>query len=101
MASPAEADNVSASATSIRSRVRPLLAQRLRYVARVAGDSLVDSILSMSCRSRLSKRRSGPCRPETELRKQLERQSGLPAVIPNVGCGPTLKAPAQFAEQEW
>eukprot|EP00965_Chrysotila_dentata_P160977 5315444-Pleurochrysis_carterae.AAC.1 len=54
MARPAEADERSASVASIRSSRRPELLQSARYVARVAGDSMVDSILSISCRSRLS-----------------------------------------------
>eukprot|EP00965_Chrysotila_dentata_P110312 3644541-Pleurochrysis_carterae.AAC.1 len=51
MASPAEADERSASDTSIRSSKRPELLQSARYVARVAGNLIVDSTLSVNCRS--------------------------------------------------
>eukprot|EP00965_Chrysotila_dentata_P079382 2616899-Pleurochrysis_carterae.AAC.1 len=54
MASPADADERSASDTNMQSSSRPELLQSARYEARVAGDSIVESTLSISCRSRLS-----------------------------------------------
>eukprot|EP00965_Chrysotila_dentata_P047834 1586582-Pleurochrysis_carterae.AAC.1 len=52
IARPAEEDELSASATNKRMSKRPELLQRKRYDARVAGDSIVDTTLSMSCLSR-------------------------------------------------
>eukprot|EP00965_Chrysotila_dentata_P067314 2227799-Pleurochrysis_carterae.AAC.2 len=54
IASPAEAEDALASATSARINRRPLLEQRARYVARVAGDSIVKRMLSINWRSKLS-----------------------------------------------
>eukprot|EP00965_Chrysotila_dentata_P119320 3944546-Pleurochrysis_carterae.AAC.1 len=55
MARPAEADDRSASVTSMRSSNLPELLHSARYVARVAGESMVESTLSINCRSKLSK----------------------------------------------
>eukprot|EP00965_Chrysotila_dentata_P169369 5593182-Pleurochrysis_carterae.AAC.3 len=90
MASPAEADDVCASETNARMRVRPLVEQWLRYAERVAGDSIVEhlrrdkrSSWSRSLSDRLSSR------TQAAVRCGRRRSSLRADVVRNTNVGAT------------